>query len=587
MVDERALRSYEFFISRAGADAEVAKEVADVLRRAGHTVQYQDEDIPLGANFIKRMSEMVENCKNLLIILSPAYLNSPYCNEEWTNFLADLFSDQGDRRVVVLLAQDCKPPGILRARVFGSLTDKSSPGDRQAEILAAAAGSAKRRKVLPPIFEGVPPHNLAFCGREDGLARLQAALIGPDGEAIAGSQPQAIIGQGGVGKSSLAAEYAYKHAGSYWGIWWVPAQSRLTLVASLAKLATQIDSRLTTDASGPSADLEGLAATALGLIRRAPLPWLLIYDNAESPNTLSDLMPPASNHVLITSRWPDWHGFAAETVVDVFTPEVAQAYLLERTARTDRAGAARLADAVEYLPLALEQAGALCKRTGIAFDEYRMRISDFIRVKPTGGTYPESVFGTFSLAIDHAEAACPQAEKLMSVLAFLAPDHISSALIGSSVMDAIERTAALEALTAVALLSVNSDGSIRIHRLVQEVMRQRTHVKNTYESTKLTIYEMLKRAFAEQKPALSDPIFEDALWCLHHDPDPAAALELCYENPPHYDVEADLRKSEGGVSLAFRVTDSSSGRPMHTIERRYYLEGGWKSELLKNWQSGH
>jgi hypothetical protein len=98
---------------------------------------------------------------------------------------------------------------------------------------------------------------------------------------------------------------------------------------------------------------------------------------------------------------------------------------------------------------------------------------------------------------------------------------------------------------------------------------------------------MLKRAFAEQKPALSDPIFEDALWCLHHDPDPAAALELCYENPPHYDVEADLRKSEGGVSLAFRVTDSSSGRPMHTIERRYYLEGGWKSELLKNWQSGH
>jgi hypothetical protein len=44
MNDETARRSCEF-ISRAGADAEVAGEVADVLRRAGHTVQYQDEDI--------------------------------------------------------------------------------------------------------------------------------------------------------------------------------------------------------------------------------------------------------------------------------------------------------------------------------------------------------------------------------------------------------------------------------------------------------------------------------------------------------------------------------------------------------------
>src|ERR1700744_2099721 len=112
MTDPQAQRSYEFFISRAGADPEIAKEVADVLRRAGHTVQYQDEDIPLGSNFIKRMSEMVESCKNLLVILSPSYLNSPYCNEEWTNFLADLYSDKSDRRIVVLLAQDCRPPGI-------------------------------------------------------------------------------------------------------------------------------------------------------------------------------------------------------------------------------------------------------------------------------------------------------------------------------------------------------------------------------------------------------------------------------------------------------------------------------------------
>jgi hypothetical protein len=106
MVETPPQPRYEFFISRAGADAAVAKEVADVLRHAGHTVQYQDEDIPFGANFIERMSQLVEGCKHLLVILSPAYLGSPYCREEWTNFLADLFADQDDRRVVVLLAHD-------------------------------------------------------------------------------------------------------------------------------------------------------------------------------------------------------------------------------------------------------------------------------------------------------------------------------------------------------------------------------------------------------------------------------------------------------------------------------------------------
>ena len=52
-------RRYEFFISRAGADAAVAKEVADVLRHAGHTVQYQDEDIPFGANFSRIVDSIV------------------------------------------------------------------------------------------------------------------------------------------------------------------------------------------------------------------------------------------------------------------------------------------------------------------------------------------------------------------------------------------------------------------------------------------------------------------------------------------------------------------------------------------------
>jgi len=573
----------DYFISRRGASAIVAQEVANTLIGSGYTVIVQDFDIPYTSNFVVAMHDALKRCRHLIVLLSKDYDASDFTLIEVSSFIAAASRSKGERRLVVLRVEDCEPEGIFAGIVFADLVGVVEPKERRARILAAAEGRPTAAPRRAKVFEGMPPRNPSFCGRADKLAMLQAALIGSDGAPIATSQPQAIIGQGAVGKSSLAAEYAYKNAENYFGVWWAAAQSKLTLVASLATLAARIDPRSAANASGPSADLELLAAKALGLLQSTSPPWLLIYDNVDNPSALSGLMPPPNHHLLITSLWPDWHGVAAEVPLDVFSPEIAQAFLLERAGGKDQAGAARLADAVGYLPLAIDQAGALCKRTGITFDDYRMRITDFIRVKPQGGTYPQSVFGTFSVAIDHAVAACPQTEKLMSVLAFLSPDDISGALIGPTVMDIVDRTAALEALAAVALVSINTGGSIRIHRLVQEVMRQRMSVRRTYESTKLTTYEMLKYAFAEQKPALGAAIYEDALWCLHYDSDPAAALTLTYENPPHYDVEASFTKASDGVHLTFRVTDSTAGYPMHTIESRYYLEGGWKSELLRNW----
>jgi hypothetical protein len=510
MVETPPQPRYEFFISRAGADAAVAKEVADVLRHAGHTVQYQDEDIPFGANFIERMSQLVEGCKHLLVILSPAYLGSPYCREEWTNFLADLFADQDDRRVVVLLAHDCKPPGILRARVFGSLFDKTDPAERRTTILSAAEGRAARTKIDPALFQVPVPHNPAFCGRDNVFAELDDALIASVSTSKSDIAPIAIAGAGGVGKSSIAAEYAYRHSGDYWGVWWIPAQSHLTLVASLSDLASRIDPRLSLPASTPTIEtrnLEPLAKTALSRLKGAPLPWLLIYDNVHDPSVLADWLPPTGVHVLITTRWSDWHGVAGEVDLDVFSPEISQDYLLKRTNSKDKLGAARLAAALDFLPLALEQAGALCKRTGLSFDDYGRRLSEFIRVKPAGSSYPQSIFGTFSIAIDDAAAYCPDAERLLGLLAFLAPD-IPLDIIDAAAMDIVDRTHAAEALTAVSLVAIRDEYDfaneiahkrVRVHLLVQEVMRQRVHEKRAFPSLRTSIYEILKSALAERK----------------------------------------------------------------------------------------
>ena len=43
---------YDFFLSRRGSVATIAREVTDVLTEKGHKVLVQDYDIPLGASFV-------------------------------------------------------------------------------------------------------------------------------------------------------------------------------------------------------------------------------------------------------------------------------------------------------------------------------------------------------------------------------------------------------------------------------------------------------------------------------------------------------------------------------------------------------
>ena len=92
-------------------------------------------------------------------------------------------------------------------------------------------------------------------------------------------------------------------------------------------------------------------------------PWLLLYDNVEQPKALDGLLPRGGAHALVTTRWPDWKGRAAAVPLGVFAPDEAVQFLLDRTDRTDKEGAARLARDLGHLPLALDHAAAYCKRS--------------------------------------------------------------------------------------------------------------------------------------------------------------------------------------------------------------------------------
>jgi tetratricopeptide (TPR) repeat protein len=104
-------------------------------------------------------------------------------------------------------------------------------------------------------------------------------------------------------------------------------------------------------------------------------------------------------------------------------------------------------------------------------------LSEQLRKAPRGADYPQSVYATFDLAIGQAASLCPQAERLMEIAAFFAPDRIPVSLFTEDVMRVSERDDALAALAELSLITHETleDGTpaFTVHRLVQAVMRDR------------------------------------------------------------------------------------------------------------------
>jgi hypothetical protein len=80
---------FDFFLSRRGSVAGVAREVADVLTDKGYRVLVQDYDIPIGASFVEAMHEAVMNSRDLIVLFTEDYLRSPYTRKEFTSFEAE------------------------------------------------------------------------------------------------------------------------------------------------------------------------------------------------------------------------------------------------------------------------------------------------------------------------------------------------------------------------------------------------------------------------------------------------------------------------------------------------------------------
>src|SRR5512133_872938 len=126
-----------------------------------------------------------------------------------------------------------------------------------------------------------------------------------------GRSVHALHGAGGVGKTQLAAEYAWRFANDYDAVWWVNAEQADRIGEQYTAFAVAWGLVDPTTPVGP-------AVEALRRYCRSRGGWLVVLDNSTSARDIAPWRLDGPGHVLITSRNPDWREIAAAVPVDVF-----------------------------------------------------------------------------------------------------------------------------------------------------------------------------------------------------------------------------------------------------------------------------
>jgi tetratricopeptide (TPR) repeat protein len=467
------------FISRAGADADFAAVIGKILESAGHTVVLQQWDFA-NRNFMERMHAALAGGARVVALLSPEYLGSAHCQAESQNAIAD-DPLNSKSRLILLRVAECEPVGLLSGLAYWDLVPVREDRALLQEIVLDAVRE-ERRDGAPSGTYWRPPRTVvdteairpvpSFSAREEELAAIAVALSN-DG-AIA-----AVYGLGGVGKTSIAREYAWRDRERYSVIWWLAAQTEDGIVDGLLRLGATFVRGIDQLADRRAAAQRVTGSVLSGFSK----PALLIFDNLEDERLLRSWLPRTGARALVTSRNAAWGPQVTAIPLHAWDAETAAAYLRRESGRDDvtDADAGAITDALGALPLALSHAAAALRNQRMLTPRrYLERVADYLKSAPRASEYPQSVFATFNAAIEQAEGEAPGAAAVLGFTALFAPDAIPDELFrqpmdayrGKLPADDFELDEALGALNRLSLLDFSEAArTYAIHRLVQLASR--------------------------------------------------------------------------------------------------------------------
>lgn len=336
-----------------------------------------------------------------------------------------------------------------------------------------------------------------FVGRESVLEEVKRKLELPKS-----NNRVALYGLGGVGKSQIAMEIAYRASSVGFCCLWVSAVSRTTFAQSYREIASTLKIE---GVDNPQND--GLDLIKLWLQREKTVPWLMVVDNVDDLRSLSGAKSdghgtgfnflkylPQCNHgkLLFTtrSRIAALKLTGVGMIVDIPNMDVSEAQQLlqvrldEDSSQTSQ-DCLELVKALECLPLAISHAAAYMKEREITPSNYlrlfnhsnskkRQKLlehpyEDLAREEGQSNT----VITTWQISFEQIENESPASASLLKVMGSLHYHDIPQYLLQQDELeDEDDFHEAITPLIAFSLVQRSSDSTtFSMHRLVRIAIR--------------------------------------------------------------------------------------------------------------------
>ena len=546
-------KRYDVFISYAHKDNPEPEypitQLVDLLKDT-YRSHYAGEEIDVffdadglmpGELWENKLLESLRQSAVMIVILSDGYYGSEYCYKEWRHFqdveihyslpgtgiIANRYSDSAAGESVTpsvnVWVQD------LSKRQYCDISDWEANRDTKAfrqRLLSVCEQIHDRKQRLAErkkIPTNVRPHNINFTGRAQEIRDIHAALIQSSVGVIT-----AIKGIGGIGKSTIAYEYAHAYIDHYQGgTFNFNSEGQNDFRMALASVAAVMGMEFT-DKERKSLDLQ--CQRVWRNISQGP-PALLILDNVDNPELLKRIAEYAPDrhklHILVTSR----QGFAANKSIQEFRiPPLEQSLSLDLLLSLFPAkdedewkAANSIALRLGGHPLALTMVGTyLANREDMSYAIQLQWIEDEgiegldvmsegISLDDYAEPVPTKIFGQVFSLLSLAET------RVLEYAALLPPDSIPLPWLFELVKDEFpevvpdpkkayrnpwkDLSQKLERLQLV-LPSVKEPKVASMHRLIQDAIRQRN--KENREG-------LLERIFAHAE-SRAKFLFDDDGW---------------------------------------------------------------------------
>ncbi len=616
----------EVFYSYAGEDELLRTELEkhlSLLHRQGLIAAWHNRLVPAGTNWTETIDIHLERASVILLLVSADFLASNYCyGIEMQRALERHEAKLAHVIPILLRPVDWQGAPFAHLQALPTNTKAITTWSNQDQAFTDVAASLRRAiehggefvlstsgSSFPRVWHLPYRRNPFFTDREEILELLHDNYT-ENRSALFPRRAQAVSGLGGIGKTQVAIEYAYRYHHEYEFILWVRAATHETLTADFLKLATLLQLPDNNE-QNQSVVVESVKLWLLTHTR-----WLLILDDIDDLELAHQFLPSkGSGHILLTTHMQTVSGIAKRREVENMTPEEGALFLLrraniiepdaqlDRVSEADRAQAIALSELLGGLPLALDQAGAYIEETASGLSDYITLYQNqkmaLLRERGSFAVdHPESVATTWSLSFAKLSTANPATIELLRFLAFLHPDAFPEEILtlGANALGAIlepiasdpfSLNAVIKELLRYSLIRRNpGTKTVSMHHLLQVILKDEMDeatqrlwaeravraVNHAFPHVEFATWERCQRSLAQAEACaiLIDQwklAFPEAARLLHH------TGYYLYERGQYTDAERFLQQALTMQEQILEPQHPHIATTLHDLALLYRLQG--------------